>query len=52
MDATQTYSRKDKLENLFSVSVLLAMALLSVLEIVGRKFFGRGIPGSIPWSST
>ncbi len=48
METTQTYSRKDKLENLFSVSVLLAMALLPVLEIVGRKFFGRGIPGSIP----
>ena len=49
METTHSYSRKDNLENLFSVSVLLVMALLPVLEIVGRELLGRGIvPGSIP----
>ena len=48
MEATHSYSTKDKIENLFSVSVLVAMALLPVVEIIGRKLLGRGIPGSIP----
>lgn len=31
-----------------SVGVLISMATLPLVEIAGRKFLGRGIPGSIP----
>ena len=48
METTHSYSTRDKLENLFSVAILMVMALLPVLEVIGRKFVGRGISGSIP----
>lgn len=37
-----------KIENSFSVALLVVMSLLPLLEIAGREMFGRGIPGSIP----
>ena len=40
--------RPHRLENAISIAVLGAMALLPLVEVAGRAFAGRGIPGSIP----
>ena len=37
---------KDIAESSISIGILLLMSVLPVLEIVGREFLGRGIPGS------
>lgn len=37
-----------KTENALAISVLALMSLLPLVEIVGRQWFGGGIPGSIP----
>ena len=37
-----------RIENSLSIAVLAAMALLPLVEIVGRQLVGRGIAGSIP----
>ena len=37
-----------RIENSLSIAVLATMSILPLLEIAGRKFVGRGIPGSIP----
>jgi len=37
-----------RLEDLIASSALLVMVLLPLGEIVARRFFGRGIPGSGP----
>jgi len=36
----------DRLENAVSIVLLIGMALLPVIEIVGRRLWGLGIPGS------
>ena len=41
-------SRLDRAENLFSIAILGAMALLPMIEVLGRAILGHGIPGSIP----
>jgi C4-dicarboxylate transporter DctM subunit len=40
-------STADKLENILPVTILLLMTILPLIEIIGRIFWGRGIPGSI-----
>ena len=37
-----------RLENGLAVAVMAVIAALPVMELAGREFFGRGIPGSIP----
>jgi len=36
-----------RMENLLPISILLAMSILPLIEIVSRLFWGPGIPGSI-----
>jgi tripartite ATP-independent transporter DctM subunit len=36
-------------ENSVGIIAILAMAVLPIAEIVGRRFLGQGVPGSITW---
>ena len=36
-------------ENSVGILAIIAMAVLPIAEIVGRRFLGQGVPGSITW---
>ena len=48
MSQSEQPSALARIENSLSITVLAAMALLPLVEIVGRQLLGRGIAGSIP----
>jgi tripartite ATP-independent transporter DctM subunit len=48
MQPVEQRSLLARAENVLSIAVLAAMALLPVVEIIGRKLVGQGVPGSIP----
>ena len=48
MSQSEQPSALARIENSLSIAVLAAMALLPLVEIVGRQLVGRGIAGSIP----
>ena len=48
MPLPASLSRLDRAENLLSIAILGAMALLPMVEVAGRALIGHGIPGSIP----
>ena len=43
---SRTLTFADRVENAASVLLLIGMAVLPVVEIVGRRFWGVGVPGS------
>ncbi|MCL1926618.1 MAG: TRAP transporter large permease subunit [Syntrophorhabdaceae bacterium] len=45
-DSRSFLTLADRFENAASIALLVGMALLPVIEIVGRRFWGLGIPGS------
>ena len=48
MSSAERISPATRIENALSITVLAAMSLLPIIEIVGRVTVGHGIPGSIP----
>ena len=46
MDAGRSIPRR--LEHGLAAGILVAMAVLQLVEVAGREIFGRGIPGAIP----
>ncbi len=48
MVSSMRASRVERLENAISIGVLGTMALLPVVQVVGRTVVGQGLPGSIP----
>lgn len=46
MDAGRSIPRR--LEHGLAAGILVAMAVLPLVEVAGREIFGRGIPGAIP----
>ena len=47
MESSESRAHHTRLENAVSITVLAVMALLPLVEIVGRVLIGRGISGSI-----
>ena len=45
-DALRT-STINRIEDLLPISILVMMSILPLIEILGRLFWGRGVPGSI-----
>ena len=48
MHAAEARTAPSRFETWLSVLAMAAMALLPILEIVSRKFLGRGLPGTAP----